>query len=251
MGPDLVDEPTVEIDPDMKRKRKRRARGRAAAWLRRILLVAFVIALLPLALTFAYLPHAVHPISTLMLKDLVTFTGYERRWTPLEEIGDRLKHSVMMSEDGQFCAHKGIDIAEFRALFEEFMAGEQTRGGSTITMQTVKNLFLWQGRSYIRKAIELPLSVYFDFFVPKDRIMEIYLNIAEWGPNLYGAETASLHYFGKPSSELTSREAALLAVTLPNPYERDPANPGPGLSRIAGTIQARADRAGDYVGCLE
>ena len=100
-------------------------------------------------------------------------------------------------------------------------------------------------------GIELPISVYFDLLVPKKRIMEIYLNIAEWGPNIYGAEAAAQYHFGKGSAELTAREAALLAVTLPNPLARTPGNPTANLSRLAATIERRASQAGDYVGCLE
>ncbi|MEO4000896.1 monofunctional biosynthetic peptidoglycan transglycosylase [Mesorhizobium sp. CAU 1732] len=234
----------------MRRRGRSKARRRSFVWLRRIALVVVIAGLMPIAVTLLYMPSAIHPISTLMMKDLATFSGYDRRWTPIDQIGDRLKHSVVMSEDGQFCSHRGIDLGEFRALFDDFLAGEATRGGSTITMQTVKNLYLWHGRSYIRKAIELPYAVYLDLVMPKRRIMEIYLNIAEWGPGIYGAEAAAQHHFGKSSRDLTARQAALLAVTLPSPLTRTPASPGPGLNRLAATIERRANHAGDYVRCL-
>ena len=156
-----------------------------------------------------------------------------------------------MSEDGQFCSHQGIDWGELNAVIEEAMAGETTRGASTIPMQTVKNLFLWQGRSFLRKALEAPLAVYFDAVVPKKRIMEIYLNIVEWGPGIYGIEAAAEHHFGRSARDLGRRQAALLAVTLPNPLERNPAKPGPGLKRLASVIERRAARSGDYVRCVE
>jgi monofunctional biosynthetic peptidoglycan transglycosylase len=118
-------------------------------------------------------------------------------------------------------------------------------------MQTVKNLFLWQQPfGTLRKLLEMPLAVYFDLALPKRRIMEIYLNIAEWGPGIYGIEAAAQHHFGRPAKDLTRRQAALLAVTLPNPITRNPAKPGPGLRRLAGVIERRAARAGGYVGCL-
>lgn len=241
-------EPTIEIEADMTRRRKG---GRPfLRWARRGVLALAALALLPVVLTLAYLPPVVHPLSTLMMKDLATLSGYDRRWTPIDDIGKRLVHSVMMSEDGQFCSHHGIDLGEFRAVLDDFLSGEATRGGSTITMQTVKNLYLWQGRSYVRKAIELPYAVYVDLVMPKRRIMEIYLNIAEWGPGIYGAEAASLHHFGKPSTQLTARQAALLAVTLPSPATRTPGKPSAGLSRLAATIERRAAGAGGYVGCL-
>jgi monofunctional biosynthetic peptidoglycan transglycosylase len=249
-----LDKPIV--DPETERLAmapKRRGRSRAATgrWIRRVVTAAIVIALLPVVLTLVYLLPFVHPVSTLMLKDLATFSGYDRRWAPLEDIAPVLVHSVIMSEDGQFCAHHGIDLGELKVVLDDALAGEATRGASTIPMQTVKNLYLWNGRSVVRKAIELPLAVYFDAVMPKRRIMEIYLNIAEWAPNVYGIEAAAQHHFGVPASELTSRQAALLAVTLPNPAARDPASPGPGLKRLANTIQRRAARSGGYVGCVE
>ncbi|MCO5057997.1 MAG: transglycosylase domain-containing protein [Rhizobiaceae bacterium] len=216
----------------------------------RIFWVLVVLCATPLVLTIVYAPSSVHPVSTLMLKDLATLDGYDRRWVRLEDMGTLVVDSVVMSEDGQFCRHDGIDWGEFRVVLQDALAGEATRGASTIPMQTVKNLFLWGSRSHIRKAIELPLALYFDAVLPKARIMEIYLNIVEWGPNIYGVEAAAQHHFGKPARELTRRQAALLAVTLPNPLERNPAKPGPGLSRIAAKIERRARGAGDYVKCL-
>ncbi len=208
-------------------------------------------ALVPAVLTFLYLPPFVHPISTLMLKDLVTLQGYDRRWVSIDDVAPVLSHSVIMSEDGQFCSHRGIDWGEMRAVIDDALAGETTRGASTITMQTVKNLFLWQGRSIVRKGLEVPLAVYFDAVLPKKRIMEIYLNIAEWGPGIYGVEAAAQHHFGVSASKLTARQAALLTVALPNPIDRNPAKAGPGLKRVASIVQRRASRAGGYVGCVD
>lgn len=220
-------------------------------WLRRGIMFLVVLALLPAVLTILYFPPFVHPVSTLMLKDLVTLKGYDRQWVPIDDISPVLVHSIIMSEDGQFCAHQGIDWAELNLVIDDAMAGEPTRGASTIPMQTVKNLYLWNGRSFIRKVLEAPLALYFDMILPKKRIMEIYLNIAEWGPNIYGAEAAARHHFGRSAKELSRRQAALLAVTLPNPILRNPARPGPGLRRLAGVIERRAQRAGDYVGCVD
>ncbi len=247
-----MDRDSIEIEPRVQpRRRRQKKRGRGWLWLRRLVLFAFVLAMLPVVLVLLYLPPPVHPVSTLMLKDLATFSGYDRRWMPLESISPRLVHSVMMSEDGQFCSHRGVDLGEMRVIGNDFLAGEATRGGSTIPMQTAKNLFLWHGRSYFRKALELPYAVYLDLVMPKRRIMEIYLNIAEWGPGIYGAEAAAQHHFGKSSRDLTARQAALLAVTLPNPHTRNPARPGPGLNRLAATIERRANQAGGYNHCLK
>ena len=229
-----------------------RKRGwRVGRWMWRAFIALVVLAVVPAVLTFVYLPPFVHPVSTLMLRDLVTLNGYDRRWVAIDDVAPVLVHSVIMSEDGQFCSHQGIDWGELNAVIEEAMAGETTRGASTIPMQTVKNLFLWQGRSFLRKALEAPLAVYFDAVVPKKRIMEIYLNIVEWGPGIYGIEAAAQHYFGRSARDLGRRQAALLAVTLPNPLERNPAKPGPGLKRLASVIERRAARSGDYVRCVE
>lgn len=229
-----------------------RRTGRSRSLLFRILKIAVIVALVPVVLTVLYLPSFVHPVSTLMLKDLVTLQGYDRRWVPLEDIAPVLAHSVIMSEDGQFCSHRGIDLAELKVVIDDAIAGERTRGASTITMQTVKNLYLWaRPLETLRKIIELPIAVYVDLVMPKRRIMEIYLNIAEWGPGIYGIEAAAQHHFGRSAKNLTRRQAALLAVSLPNPITRNPAKPGPGLRRLASVIEARAARSGAYVGCLE
>lgn len=221
-------------------------------WLRAIAKGAAVLALVPVVLTFLYLPSFVHPVSTFMLKDLATFSGYDRQWVSIDDVAPVLAHSVIMSEDGQFCSHYGIDLGELMGVVSDAMAGEATRGASTITMQTVKNLYLWQRPfTTLRKVVELPLAVYFDLIMPKRRIMEIYLNIAEWGPGIYGVEAAAQHHFGISASKLSRRQAALLAVTLPNPSARNPGKPGRGLRQLASIIERRAARAGGYVGCLE
>lgn len=246
--------PTVDPDPAPPAKRRRASqrgrRRRARGWFWRAFLLLFLVAVSPLLLTALYLWPAVHPISTLMAKDLVTGQGYDRRWVDIDDIAPTLVHSVIMSEDGQFCFHRGIDWKELNLVIDDALAGEATRGASTIPMQAAKNLFLWQGRSFIRKLLEAPLAIYLDAVAPKKRIMEIYLNIVEWGPNIYGAEAAAQHHFGRPASGLTSRQAALLAASLPNPKERDPANPEPGLQRVAGTVERRAGQAGNYVKCV-
>ena len=137
-----------------------------------------------------------------------------------------------------------------RDRLEDTLSGQATRGGSTIPMQTVKNLFLWNSRSFVRKALELPLAVTADFIWSKRRLMEIYLNIAEWGPGIYGIEAAARHHFKVPASKLTSRQAALLAVSLPNPFDRNAGKPGRGLRRLASLIERRARGAGDYIRCI-
>ncbi len=187
---------------------------------------AFAIVLLaaiPLVLVPIYALPFVRPVSTLMLAEHFSFQPFEREWTPLEKIAPVLVRSVMMSEDGQYCFHGGVDWTAMRSVVDQAIGdGEASRGASTIPMQTVKNLFLWNGRSYLRKGLELPLALYADLIWSKSRTMELYLNIAEWGNGIYGIGAASRYYFNKPASELSARQAALLAVALPSPLTRDP-----------------------------
>jgi monofunctional biosynthetic peptidoglycan transglycosylase len=249
-------EPAIDAeDRRVRASTGRRARKARRGLIARLLGYAFVavvaIGALPVALTLFYAVPVVRPVSNLMLADVVTLNGYDRQWTPLDDLGEAIVNSVMMSEDGRYCSHGGVDWGAMNLVIEEILSGEGSRGASTIPMQTVKNLFLWHGRSYVRKALELPLAVWFDMVLSKRRVMEIYLNIAEWGPNVYGAEAAAQHHFGRAAKDLTSRQAALLAVTLPSPRTRDPAKPSTGLNRLASIVQARAEKAGGYNDCLK
>ena len=210
--------------------------------------LAIVIAI-PLVLVPLY--WVVPPVSTLMLSRYVTGQPVTRIWRDIDEISDRLKTAVVLSEDGQFCSHHGVDVAALRAEVESFLAGQDARGASTITMQVARNLFLWNGRSVVRKALEVPLSIYIDLVLPKRRIMEIYLNIAEWGPNgQFGVEAGAQAAFGTGAANFTWRNAALLTVTLPNPYLRRPGHPSAGLMSVAGIVEARARRFSDHASCL-
>ncbi len=218
--------------------------------LRRLILVALAFLVAPYVLILLYTPAFVHPISTLMLADIALLKGYDRRWVSLDDISPNLVRSVMMSEDGQFCRHGGVDWGEMKAVVEDALQGETTRGASTIPMQAAKNLFLSNGRSFIRKGLELPLAMTADFIWSKRRLMEIYLNIAEWGPGIYGAEAAARHHFGVSAADLSRKQAALLAAALPNPIERVAGKPGRGLQRIASVVERRARNSGDYITCI-
>ncbi|WP_245363942.1 monofunctional biosynthetic peptidoglycan transglycosylase [Neorhizobium galegae] len=213
-------------------------------------MIAIALVLLPYLLIFVYALPFTRPVSTLMLSELVLFRGYDRRWVSLEEISPNLVRSVMMSEDGQFCFHGGVDWNQMRGVVEDALDGEATRGASTIPMQTAKNLFLWNGRSFIRKGLELPLALGADLVLSKRRMMEIYLNIAEWGPGIYGAEAAAQYHFKVPASKLSARQAALLAVALPNPITRVAGKPSRGVQRLAGVVENRARGSGDYIKCI-
>ena len=214
-------------------------------------LIAAVLAVLLLPYLLAPLYRVVDPVSTLMLARWATGKRVVRTVVPLDRIAPVLSRSVIASEDGRFCAHHGIDLGELRAAWEDAADISEVRGGSTITQQTAKNLFLWGGRSFIRKGLEFPLALWIDLVVPKRRIMEIYLNIAEWGPNgEFGVEAGARHAFNKSAAQLSSGEAALLAAMLPNPRRRSAKQPRPGVRRVAGIIQSRAARSGPIDACL-
>ena len=219
-------------------------------WIKRLLKWAVIILVLPYVLILLYAVDFIRPVSTLMLWDLATLKGYDRQWVEFEDISPNLVQSVMMSEDGQFCAHFGVDVRQLKGVVEDALDGEATRGASTIPMQTAKNLFLWNGRSFLRKGMELPLAIAADAVWTKKRMMEIYLNVAEWGPGVYGIEAAAQHHFKTSAKKLSKKQAALLAVSLPNPITRVASKPSRGMSRLANLIQRRASASGEYIKCL-
>ena len=189
------------------------------------------------------------PGSALMLIRAVQGAGVDQRWVPLEEISPNLVRAVIVSEDGRFCTHWGIDPIEIVDALRR-SNGSTPRGASTMTMQLAKNLFLWPNQDYVRKALEVPLTLAIDALWPKDRIAEVYLNIVEWGPGIFGAEAAARRHFNRTAAKLTPRQAALLAVTLPNPIRRKPAAPSRLLSRMATTIEARVRSAPTADDCV-
>ena len=216
----------------------------------KILIVA-AIGLLLLPYLLAPLYRVIDPVSTPMLARWITGKRVDRTFMPLERIAPILPRTVITSEDARFCSHSGIDWAELREAIGDADDLSEMRGGSTITQQTVKNLFLWPGRSVIRKALEFPLALWIDLVVPKRRIMEIYLNIAEWGPNgEFGIEAGARRAFGKSAAQLSAGEAALLAAVLPNPKRRSAKQPRPAVRHIAGIVQARAARGRSLDACL-
>jgi monofunctional biosynthetic peptidoglycan transglycosylase len=237
-------------DAELSPRRSRLSWLRAGRIWRRLMLAVLAFLLFPYLLIFIYLLPFIHPVSTLMLRDAVLLKGYDRRWVSFDDIAPVLVQSVMVSEDGQFCFHGGVDWGEMHMLVTDTLHGAATRGGSTIPMQTSKNLFLWNSRSFVRKAMELPLALMSSAIWSKQRMMEIYLNIAEWGPGIYGIEAAARHHFNVPASKLTARQAALLAVSLPNPIDRVAGKPGRGLRLLASLIERRARGSGEYIKCL-
>lgn len=189
------------------------------------------------------------PGSMYMLTQLLTGTSIDKTWVPISSISPHLVRAVVVSEDGRFCEHSGIDTAAIKEAIDR-SSGGTPRGASTISMQVIKNLFLWNAKSYVRKVVELPLTLIMELLWPKQRILEIYLNIAEWGPGVFGAEAAARHHFNKPASRLSEREAALLASVLPNPVVRDASSPSAHTSAKARVVQSRVRAYGAVASCV-
>jgi monofunctional biosynthetic peptidoglycan transglycosylase len=210
---------------------------------RNLLLISLAVLLLPYLVAPFY--RTGHPVSTLMAWRWLTGAPVSRQWIDFRAMSPSLPRSVVASEDAKFCSHHGIDLDALREVIDDAEDGEVARGGSTITQQVAKNLFLWPGRSVVRKALEFPLALWIDLVLPKQRILEIYLNIAELGPSgQFGAEAGASYAFGRSAMSLSPRDSALLAAILPNPVRRSARNPGPGVRRLAGTYMARAQAQG-------
>ena len=194
------------------------------------------------------------PVPGTILMAQRAFNGHSIRkdWTPIEAMSPHLSRAVLGGEDSRFCAHKGIDIQAIKAAFADNAKRQRRRGGSTLSQQTAKNVFLWNGGGYPRKAAEAWLSLYTNAVWGKRRTLEIYLNVAEWGDGIFGAEAAAQARFGKSAKDLTPREAALLAAVLPSPnkWRLDP--PSTFVGGRANTLIQRAEiiRTSGYDSCL-
>ena len=221
------------------------ARSRRLRWLRLTLLVLL---LGPAALLLVYRVAPV-PMTPLMLVRMAQGYGLEKQWVPLSRISGHLPRAVIASEDNLFCRHGGIDWDALREQIGRAMDGRSARGASTISMQTVKNLLLWEGRDPFRKLLETWLTPQAELLLGKRRILEIYLNVAEMGPGLYGAEAAARRYFRKPARDLTAREAALLAALLPAPLRWSKGMPSRFLQGRARIIQTRVAQLGPLLDC--
>jgi monofunctional biosynthetic peptidoglycan transglycosylase len=230
-------------------RRSRRKLALLPRWLRLAAIAVVAILLLPYLIAPFY--SFGRPVSTVMLWRWATGARVERIYLPLVRIAPPLTLAVVIAEDGRFCGHPGVDLQEIRDALADAEDLDDLRGGSTITQQLAKNLFLWPGRSFVRKALEFPLALWLDLVLSKRRIMEIYLNIAEWGPHgEFGVEAGSRRAFGKSAQNLSPHEAALLAAVLPNPLRRNARAPGPGLRRLAGLYVSRAAAAPRADACV-
>lgn len=220
------------------RPRKRTKRRPKHPWLKFAarILVAFAAALLLSIVAFRFVNP---PTSSVMVLSMLKGSAVRQEWVPIRDIAPDLIRAVIASEDGRFCVHLGVDWGAVREAIKEGDGFADFRGASTIPMQTVKNLYLWNGRSYVRKAIEVPLAYLTSLIWGKQRMMEVYLNIAQFGPGIFGAEAASRRYFNKSAADLSRREAVLLAVALPNPGFRNPAKPSSRMLRIATAVERR------------
>jgi monofunctional biosynthetic peptidoglycan transglycosylase len=219
-------------------------------WLRRAAVVAVILleAFVFLVIIFRFINP---PITTVMIAERLRGMKLERRWVPLSDISGELPLAVIAGEDGRFCNHWGVDWGALKdAITEAEQDGGEMRGASTIPMQTAKNIFLWTSRSYIRKGLEMPMAYVMSLFWSKQRMMEVYLNVAQWGPGVFGAEAASQYHFHKSAAELNRHEAALLAAALPSPRVRNPGKPGPRLTRIARAVELRMERMAPRAACV-
>jgi len=213
--------------------RPRKRRGRIVLW------ALLVLTLLPIV---GVLVHAVvpPPMTILMAEQAVRGRGLDYRWRNLDAISPHLVRAAVASEDSRFCSHHGFDMEAIEQALEANRTGGRVRGGSTISQQTAKNVFLWPGRDWIRKGLEAGYTVLIETVWPKRRIMEVYLNVAEFAPGVYGAEAGAQHWFDVSAAELTPLQAARMAAVLPSPRRYDAASPGPYVRRRTGRIQAAA-----------
>ncbi len=229
-------------------------RGRRGFWrrlLRRLVLAAGALVLLSVLMVASL--RFINPVTSgFMLQARIqswfddrpgTLT-IRRQWRDFDRISPELALAVVASEDQRFTTHHGFDFREIQNALREAEAGGRMRGASTITQQVAKNLFLWNGRSWLRKGLEAWFTVLVELFWPKQRILEVYLNIAEFGPGIYGAEAAAQAFFRKPAGRLTRSEAARLAAVLPNPKRLSAGNPGPYVQRRAAWIQRQMRQLG-------
>jgi len=216
-----------------KAARPPRRRGRL------LLILVLILAAVPLVgvVVHAVLPP---PATILMVEQAVRGRGLDYRWQGLSDISPNLVHAAIAAEDARFCSHSGFDMEAIEQALEANREGRRLRGGSTISQQTAKNVFLWPGRDWVRKGLEAGYTVLIEAVWSKTRIVEMYLNVAEFAPGVYGAEAGARHWFDKSAADLTPREAARMAAVLPSPRRYNAASPGPYVRRRAARIQAAA-----------
>ncbi len=229
--------PDKPAKPKRKTPRQKPARKRSGLLAKLFTLALLIGVGLPLVVVLIYRVVPV-PLTPLMVSRAIEGRGIDHRWKPLSEISPNLVRAVVAAEDSHFCEHMGFDIEAMQKAFENNRQGGRVRGGSTISQQTAKNVFLWEGRSYLRKGLEAYFTVLIEAGWGKRRIMEVYLNSIEWGPGIYGAEAAAQRIFKKPARNLTVTQAARLAAILPSPLKWKAGKPGPYVARRSRRIGA-------------
>jgi monofunctional biosynthetic peptidoglycan transglycosylase len=217
---------------------RQRLRKLTRTGLRAALAVMLVIALL-IAL-YRFVPV---PLTPLMVLRWIEGEGLEKQWVDYDQLSPNLRRAVIAAEDARFCQHYGFDFDAIGDAWDGYEAGGRLRGASTITQQTAKNLVLWPGSDWLRKIVEIYPTVLLELLWPKQRILQTYLNIVEWGHGIYGAEAAARFYFDRSARTLTASEAALMAAVLPNPRRWSPARPTGYIRSRAATILARMSAA--------
>ena len=200
-------------------------------------LLVFVIGPIVVVAIYRFAPP---PVTFLMVQRAFEGRGFERRWVPMREISPALVRAVIAAEDARFCEHHGFDVEAIQKAMAANERGKRLRGGSTISQQTAKNVFLWPSRDWVRKGLEAWFTVLIEVGWGKERIMEVYLNSIEWGPGVYGAEAAAQRNFHVPASRLTVAQSARLAAIVPKPLSWKAARPGRYVQRRSGAITRNA-----------
>ena len=217
----------------------RDARRGVGAWLWRIAKIVTLVVVIVPAIAVAIYRLVPPPVTPLMLIRAAAGAPIHQRWVPLSQISPFLIRAVVSSEDARFCFHHGFDFEEIGAALDRFRAGGKLRGASTISQQAAKNILLWPHGGFLRKGIEAYVTGLLELAWPKSRILEVYLNVIEWGDGVYGAEQAAQTHFHKPAAALTRREAALLAAILPNPRVLSVERPTRYIEDRVAVIEAR------------
>jgi monofunctional biosynthetic peptidoglycan transglycosylase len=219
-------------------------------WRRYGLIALLVVLIAPAAVILLY-RMVPPPLTPLMVIRYGEGEAMTRDWVPLEAIAPALPRLVIAAEDNLFCRHMGFDREALKSQIETAQAGGEPRGASTISMQLAKNLFLWPDRSLLRKGLEFWLTLYVEALLPKRRIMELYLNIVEWGPGLYGAQAAARAHFGIDAAALSDEQASLMAAALPNPRVWIAGDAGAYVRDRAALYRRRVAQLGpDYFDCF-
>jgi len=202
-----------------------------------LVLIFMVVGPIAVVAVYRFVPP---PMTYLMLQRMVEGRGFDRRWVPISAISPTLVRAVIAAEDARFCEHHGFDILAIQKAMRANERGKKLRGGSTISQQTAKNVFLWPHRDWVRKGLETWFTALIEVIWGKERIMEVYLNSIEWGPGVYGAEAAAQRNFRTSAARLSPAQAARLAAIVPKPLSWKAAHPGPYIQRRSGKIGAAA-----------